>query len=87
MKIYEISYHGIEQFISPILPAWRLFTVRITWFYSTPLLFMRAVGLVVWLASHGECPAFDTHIIPCSIGYFFIANSVLYFLLSLSQNG
>ena len=39
------------------LPAWRcLFTVRITWQYSTPLLYMRACGLFVWLSLHmGLC--------------------------------
>ena len=50
--LYEISYYGIEQHISPwpcplgvvCLPC------VITWLYSTPLLFMQTVGLVVCLS-------------------------------------
>ena len=50
-SLYEIIYNWIEQQITLTLPAWRfLFTVRITWLYSIPLLFMRAGGVVVWLS-------------------------------------
>ena len=45
----------------------------ITWLYSTPLLFVQAVGVVVqWmsLASYGVLPWLETHMPLCSIRYF-----------------
>ena len=49
-----------------------LFTVRITWLYSTPLLCMRACGLVVWLSLRvANIPGSRRTTILCSIGYFF----------------
>ena len=39
------------------------------------------------LASHREHDWFETYTILCNIGYFFIAYSVLYFLLSFSHSG
>ena len=74
-SLYEISYYWIEQHITLTLPTWHcLCTVRITWLYLTPLLFMRAVGLVVWLSlcMAYVCPGFDRHIILRGIGYFFL---------------
>ena len=63
------------------LPAWHcLFTVRITWLYSTPLLCMQACGLVVWLSLRMAKVAGSSRTQYSVVsGVFFIAYSVLYF--------
>ena len=85
ISLYEI----IEHHIILTLPAWRcLFTVRnyMTLFNTTSLHTDRwSSGMS--LASHGEHSWFETHTILCSNSYFFIADIVLYFLLSFSHNG
>ena len=59
----------------------------ITWLYSTPLLFMQAVGLVICLSLRmaNFSGSRRTHFSVVTI--IFIADIVLYFLLSFSHNG
>ena len=59
----------------------------ITWLYSTPLLFVQAVGVVVCLSlrmAYFSRSRLTRHSVVSGI---FIADIVLYFLLSFSHNG
>ena len=85
-SLYEISYYWIEQHITLTLPAWRcLFTVRITWLLSTPLLSMRSVGVVVWLSlSMAKVPCSTrTHSSVVSVIFFCLHCVVLFALFFL----
>ena len=59
----------------------------ITWLYSTPLLFMRAVGVVVCLSLRMANVTGSRRTQYSVVSVIFIAIIVLYFLLSFSHNG
>ena len=88
-SLYEISYYGIEQYITLTLPAWLcLFSVRN---YMT-LFNTLALHAIRWcrgmsLASYDEDPWFETHTILDVVSVIFIIIIVLYFLLSFFTNG
>ena len=82
-SLYEISYYGIEQHITPTLPAWLcLFTARN---YMT-LFNTSARHAIRWcsgmsLASYDEGPWFETHTILCSDSYFYYYHCFVLFAL------
>ena len=87
-SLYEISYYGIEQYITLTLPAWRcLFTVSNYMTLFNTFVLMRAVGLMVWF-SLGKAKVPGSRRRHYSVvSVIFIAIIVLYFLLSFSHNG
>ena len=73
-RLDEISYYGIEQYITLTLPAWRyLFTVRNYMTLFNTLAFHAGRWCKgMSLALHGERRWFETHTILCSICYFLL---------------
>ena len=59
----------------------------ITWLYSTPLLFVQAVGVVVCLSLRMAYFSGSRRTHHSVLSGIFIADIVLYFLLSFSYNG
>ena len=80
-SLYEFSYYGIEQHMTMTLPTWRcLFNLAYYMTLFKPLLFMRVLGVVVWLSHRMAKFLVRTHNSIVFFSYFFlIANSVCSF--------
>ena len=68
-SLYEISYYGIEYYITLTLPVYPAYYMTL---FNTNALHVGRWCSGMTLAWHGEGPGFNTHTLRCSVGYFLL---------------